>query len=92
MWLTRSAFSPAWQALSHAGKAATRTGLGMFNVPLPRAVPAGMLPTKMMSLGIEIRVELPSPTFHSPKAIVLLVPSVTERMLVGGPLLPSVLR
>src|SRR5690349_7613531 len=42
------AFAAAHE-FSQAGKPATSVGLGMFSVPLFRAVPVGKLPTKMMS-------------------------------------------
>src|SRR5215218_5469366 len=42
-----------------AGKPATSVGLGMFSVPLFRAVPVGSDPTMMMSLGIVTTAMLP---------------------------------
>jgi hypothetical protein len=42
-----------------------------------------------MSVGIVIMPALPSPTFHSPNAIELLVPSMTSRMPTGGPAYPN---
>jgi len=51
--------------------------LGMISDPAVDVdVPAGPLPKKMMSVGIVIAFRLPEPVFHSPKAMVLLVPSV----------------
>ena len=66
------------QSCSQAGKLATRMGLGILYDPATvREVPAGPLPTKIISLGLVKTLRLPLPIFHSPKEMVLLVPSVT---------------
>src|SRR5262245_21686188 len=71
----------------HAGNAATRAGLGIVIVPLLRAVPVGVTPEKMISVGILNAVVIPVPSLHSPKAMVLLVPSRTSRMPRALPLI-----
>lgn len=63
--------------------------VGQLRVPLFRAVPFGKLPTKTTSEGIEIMFELPSPIRHSPKPIVLLLPSSTLRIPTILPISPT---
>jgi hypothetical protein len=60
----------------------------MINVPLFRAVPLGVNPTKTISVGSVTMFELPSPIPHSPKPIVLLVPSRTLRIPIVWPSTP----
>ncbi len=49
-----------------------------------RDTPGGYEPMKMMSDGIEMIWSLPSPTIHSPNAMLLLIPSVISASLTGG--------
>src|SRR3954453_21863932 len=51
---------------------------------LPRVTPEGREPSMTMSVGIMITDEFPVPTRHSPKAMVLLVPSVTLAIEIGA--------
>src|SRR3954468_19199419 len=67
----------------HCWKAAPPAGLA---IPAePRVTPGGKLPTKTASVGIVMVLMLPLPVRHSPKAIVLLVPSMMPAMVVGAP-------
>ncbi len=50
-----------------------------------RADPAGPLFVKAMSTGMVVTFLLPLPDLHSPKAMVLLLPSVTSRRPIAGP-------
>src|SRR3954447_14312768 len=49
----------------------------------PRVTAGGKLPTKTASVGIVTTLSWPLPVRHSPKAIVLLVPSTMPARVVG---------
>src|SRR4051794_27839189 len=68
---------------SHFWKAAPPAGI---TIPAePRVTPCGKAPAKTASVGIVTVLILPLPVRHSPKAIVLLVPSTISASLVGDP-------
>ena len=71
----------AAQMGSHCCKPAPPAGIDIVGVF--RVMPGGYDPTKAMLCGIVRTFGLPVPVFHSPKAIVLLVPSVIAAR-VGG--------
>ena len=78
----------AWvQPVSQVWKAGVFKA-GMSSDP-PTVVdePAGALPKKMMSVGMVTAFRLPEPVFHSPKAMVLLVPSWMDAIPIGLPLI-----
>ena len=54
-----------------------------------RETPGGVAPEKMMSVGIVVAFSWPLPVRHSPKAIVLLVPSVIWPSSMHRPLGPT---
>jgi hypothetical protein len=56
-----------------------------FMVGVLRVTPAGKELSQMMSEGIVRRLTFPLPIFHSPKATVLLVPSVILAIPRAGP-------
>src|SRR3954447_23501502 len=66
---------------SHCWKAAPPAGIDIPTVP--RVTPGGKLPTKTASVGIVTVLSWPVPVRHSPKAIVLLVPSTMPARVVG---------
>src|SRR3954454_3346466 len=68
---------------SHCWNAAPPAGI---DIPCdPRVTPGGKLPAKTASVGIVTTLRLPLPVRHSPKAIVLLVPSTIPAIVVGWP-------
>ena len=67
-------------------EAGTRAGLGSRRPVIPPG-PGGTVPTKTTSWIDWVPMD-PLPIFHSPKPIVLLVPSVMSVMLVTEPLVP----
>src|SRR5436309_1920204 len=90
VWFVRSAFSAAAHWSTNAGKFLTSVVLGIGVVGVSRVTAAGKLPRKTKSLGTVTMLELQSPVFHSPKAIVLLVPSPTLRMPMAAlPFVPA---
>ena len=73
---------PGWALARHSSSQATRLLLalasGAFIVAEFRVTPAGKRFIQMMSEGIVRTFGFPEPIRHSPKAIVLLVPSRTS--------------
>src|SRR4051794_37199749 len=66
--------TPEAHLASHDGNAATRVGLGMVYT-----VPAGVAPMNGISVARVTGLSTPLPVLHSPKAMVLVVPSVISR-------------
>src|SRR5690349_2246695 len=73
----------AAQRGSHCWKGAAPAGIDICGVF--RIVPGGRLPSATMSEGSETRLVSPSPIFHSPKAIVWLVPSMMPAIETTAP-------
>src|SRR5436190_2144129 len=81
--LLRAVGSAARQSSSHFWKFAAPAGIDVVGVF--ELTPWGRLPNWTTSWGIVMTFWLPLPTFHSPKAMVLLAPSVMSRRPMAEP-------
>src|SRR5689334_13340403 len=85
LWRMLAGARPA-QVLIHCRKPWAPAGMFILGSPQPSQLIPGGSPTPWLitSCGIDSLLQSKSPSRHSPKAIVLLVPSVTSRTPIAG--------